>query len=97
MKNKRFLACLISSIILMFHALLSAHQNSGHRRWVFFMEQTQVQSPAVGSNGTIYIGTGRYDLSQQSDGVYAVNPDGAQKWKVTFGKTIHSSIALDKY
>ncbi|MCJ7813373.1 T9SS type A sorting domain-containing protein [bacterium] len=93
-----FLDSLVSSMILLFHPLLSsAQQNSEHRRWVFFMEQTQVQSPAVGSDGTIYIGTGRYDQSLQSDGVYAVNPDGTQKWKVTFGKTIHSSIALDKY
>jgi outer membrane protein assembly factor BamB len=93
MKNKRFLACLVSSIILLFHSLLPAQQ---HRKWVFLMEQTQVQSPAVGSDGTIYIGTGLSDTSRQSDGVYAVNPNGTQKWKLTLGKSVHSSVALDK-
>ncbi len=60
------------------------------------MEQTQVQSPAVGSDGTIYIGTGMTDTSLQSNGVYAINPDGTQKWKLTLGKSVHSSIALDQ-
>jgi len=96
MKNKHFLAYLVPSIILLFHSMLSAQQSSGHRHWVFFMEQTQVQSPAVGSDGTIYIGTGMSDTSRQSDGVYAINPDGTQKWKLTLGKSVHSSVALDK-
>jgi outer membrane protein assembly factor BamB len=96
MKNRHVLACPIFSIILLFHSLLSAQQNSEHRRWAFFMERTQVQSPAVGSHGTIYIGTGLGDTSRQADGVYAVNPDGTKKWKLTLGKSVHSSVALDK-
>jgi outer membrane protein assembly factor BamB len=91
-----FLACLLASIILFLHSALSAQPNTVHRRWVFFIEQTQVQSPAVGSDGTIYIGTGLADTSRQSNGVYAVNPNGTQKWKLTLGKSVHSSIALDK-
>ncbi len=87
-------ACLL---ICLHSLVLLAQQSTTHRRWAFFIEQTQVQSPAVGSDGTIYIGTGRGDASKQSDGVYAVNPDGTQKWKLTLGKSVHSSIALDKH
>ena len=33
-------------------------------------------SPAVGADGTIYVGS-------SDDNLYAVNPDGTQKWKFT--------------
>jgi outer membrane protein assembly factor BamB len=88
--------CLLFSLLFLHSQLLLAQQPT-HRRWVFFMEQTQVQSPAVDSDGTIYIGTGRGDQTLQSDGVYAVNTDGTQKWKLTLGKSVHSSIALDQH
>ena len=88
--------CLLFSLLCLHSQLLLAQQPT-HRRWIFFMEQTQVQSPAVDSDGTIYIGTGRGDQTLQSDGVYAVNPDGTQKWKLTLGKSVHSSIALDQH
>ncbi len=88
--------CLPFSLLVLHSQLLLAQQPT-HRRWVFFMEQTQVQSPAVDSDGTIYIGTGRGDQTLRSDGVYAVNPDGTQKWKLTLGKSVHSSIALDRH
>jgi hypothetical protein len=97
MRNKRFLACLASSVILLFHPLLSARQDSGRLKWVFLLEQTNVQSPAIGLHGTVYIGTGMSDTCLASNGVYAINPDGTLKWKVTYGKPIHSSIALDAH
>jgi outer membrane protein assembly factor BamB len=95
-ENSRFSVVFIACIAFL-HSPLSAQPDPGHRRWFFFIEQTYVQSPAVGSRGTIYIGTGLYNASRPSDGVYAVHPDGTQKWKVTFGKTVHSSIALDTH
>jgi outer membrane protein assembly factor BamB len=36
-------------------------------------------SPVVGSDGTIYVGTGIY-IHTDSGSLYAVNPDGTQKW-----------------
>ena len=42
--------------------------------WTFNTEGGIIASPAVGSDGTIYFGT-------RASWVYAVNPDGSQKWK----------------
>ena len=93
---RRARAFLFFSIILLHPLTVLSQQPMNHRRWDFHMETTQFQSPAVGPDGTIYIGTGRYDTTIQADGVYAVNPDGTQKWKLTLGKTVHSSVALDQ-
>jgi hypothetical protein len=96
MNNKRFLACLVSPIILMSQPLPSARPNADHRRWMFPMEQTGVQSPAVGSDGTIYIGTGIPDIGPAADVMYAIRPDGTLKWKRSLGRAVHSSVALDR-
>ncbi len=60
------------------------------------MEVTVVQSPAVGSDGTVYIGTGVTFTSSISDGMYAIRPDGTLKWKLNMGRPVHSSVALDR-
>jgi outer membrane protein assembly factor BamB len=91
------LTCLVSLIALLFHSPLSAQQKISHLKWVYFIEQTNVQSPAIGAHGTIYIGTGMSDTCLQSNGVYAINPNGTLKWKITYGKPIHSSIVLDAH
>ncbi len=95
MKNKRIFACLVSSIILLFHSLLSAQPGTSHRRWIFAMEGTVVQSPAVGSDGTVYIGTGMFYDSPAADALYVIMPDGTLKWKRNVGRPVHSSVALD--
>jgi hypothetical protein len=95
MKNERFLACLVSSIFLLFHSPLSARPDASRRRWTFPMEETGVQSPAIGSDGTIYIGTGIPDIGPAADGMYAIRPDGTLKWKCPLGLAVHSSVALD--
>jgi outer membrane protein assembly factor BamB len=92
--KKRFLNCLVSSIVLLFCSLLSAQAGNSHRRWIFEMEGTVVQSPAIGSDGTIYIGTGMFYESSAADALYAIRPDGTRKWKRNVGRPVHSSIAL---
>lgn len=50
-------------------------------KWEFFMDKPIYYStPAIDDNGTIYVGTGVY-LGTTSGSLYAVNPDGSQKWK----------------
>ncbi len=44
-------------------------------------------SPAIGSDGTIYIGS-------NDKNVYAINPDGTLKWKYTTGNYIYGSPAI---
>jgi len=49
-----------------------------------------VTSPAIGSDGTIYVGT--YSNNGQ---LYAVNPNGTLKWKTDFiGESIYASPAI---
>ena len=59
------------------------------------MEVTVVQSPAVGSDGTVYIGTGLVFAGPSSDVMYAIRSDGTLKWKRKLGRAVHSSVALD--
>ena len=44
-------------------------------------------SPAIGADGTIYVGS--YDKN-----LYAINPDGSQKWFFTTGGEVVSSPAI---
>ena len=52
-----------------------------HRRRDF------TSSPAIGADGTIYVGSKDYSL-------YAINADGTQKWKFTTGGFVQSSAAI---
>jgi outer membrane protein assembly factor BamB len=48
-----------------------------------------VSSPAIGTDGTIYVGS--YDRN-----LYAINPDGSIKWKYTTKGDVESSPAIGK-
>ena len=63
-------------------SIRTAH-NSGH----FPPATIDYSSPAIGADGTIYVGS--------SDGnLYAINPDGTQKWVFPTGESDLSSPAL---
>ena len=55
-----------------------------------------VTSPAIGSDGTIYVGT--YNIGYETSSnfqIYAVNPNGTLKWKTNFiGFRMFSSPAI---
>lgn len=72
--------------------VLVAHRPDGTTRWEFhFSEHMCDQTvPAIAADGTIYLGTAPYfrgrdhpdDRASDSEAVlYAVNPDGTQKWR----------------
>ncbi len=44
-------------------------------------------SPVIGSDGTIYVGSGDYNL-------YAINPDGSKKWNFKTGDGVDSSPTI---
>jgi outer membrane protein assembly factor BamB len=44
-------------------------------------------SPAVGADGTIYVGSDDHNL-------YAINPDGSLKWRYDTGDKVYSSPAI---
>ena len=51
-------------------------QTPGDEIWRFTAGDVIISSPAVASDGTIYVGA-------QDNNLYAVNPDGTQKWVFT--------------
>ncbi|UCF06524.1 MAG: PQQ-binding-like beta-propeller repeat protein [bacterium] len=55
--------------------------------WSFTTGDHIVGCPAIGADGTIYVGS--YD-----NNLYAVNPDGSEKWRYTTGGDIYSSPAI---
>ena len=57
-------------------------------KWTSFMGDDVESSPAIGSDGTIYVGSNDYNL-------YALNPgNGSKKWTFTTEGAIHSSPAI---
>jgi len=46
-----------------------------------------VNSPAIGSDGTIYVGS-------LDNNLYAINPDGTQKWTFATGDFVESTPAI---
>jgi len=56
-------------------------------KWKFKTGDAIYSSPAIGSDGTIYIGSDDHNL-------YAINPDGTLKWKFETGDIVRSSPAI---
>ena len=59
----------------------------GTKKWKFKTEDHIKSSPAIGSDGTIYIGSEDYNL-------YAINPDGIKKWEFLTENEIWSSPVI---
>ena len=66
---------------------LYAVSPSGSEEWSFAGGNQFLSSPAIGPDGTIYIGC-------QDRNVYAVNPDGSEKWAFATGAAVQSSPAI---
>ena len=62
-------------VLLVFLQFLQA-QTPGTIKWTFTTGNAITSSPAIGSDGTIYVGSWDYNL-------YAINPDSSLKWKFT--------------
>jgi len=50
-------------------------------------------SPAIGSDGTIYVGSS--ESSERASNLYAINPNGTLKWKFGAGDEVRSSPAIN--
>jgi outer membrane protein assembly factor BamB len=72
------------------HDWLVCRINSdGNLKWMFTTGgNIEESSPAIGSDGTIYVGS-------EDNKLYAINPDGSQKWNFTTGGEVRSSPAID--
>jgi outer membrane protein assembly factor BamB len=79
---------IIVAVLLFFYAIPSQAQD-GTQKWVFPTGGDVSSSPAIDSDGTIYVGS--------DDGkLYAINPtNGTEKWYFTTGGEIFSSPVID--
>jgi len=59
----------------------------GTEKWHLDIGGPVYSSPAIGSDGTVYVGSDDGNL-------YAVNPDGTEKWHFTTGIPVRSSPAI---
>jgi len=59
----------------------------GTEKWSFKTGNMVDSSPAIGDDGTIYVGSNDNNL-------YAINSDGAEKWSFKTGDTVSSSPAI---
>jgi outer membrane protein assembly factor BamB len=69
-------------------SLYNTSDNTGKMRWSFNTGSYVFSSPAISSDGSIYIGS-------TDNNLYAVNPDGTEKWNFSTSGLIHSSPAIN--
>jgi len=72
------------------HTGLSPYEtssNDGKLKWKYKTGWGVASSPAIGSDGTIYVGS-------CDNYTYAINPDGTLKWKFKTGWYVYSSPAI---
>lgn len=71
---KKILNIFMSFFVVFFflQAVACVWAVDGTQKWVFKTDNKVEFSPAMGPDGTVYVGSGLY--------LYAINPDGTQKW-----------------
>jgi outer membrane protein assembly factor BamB len=67
--------------------VVTAVNPDGSEKWKFVTNDFVDSSPAIGADGTVYVGSADNNL-------YVVNPDGSQKWKFPTGDDVYSSPAV---
>ena len=84
-KTNFFICYLLVNLILLFSVDFAHSQ--GTLKWSFQTGRAVHSSPAIGQDGTIYVGS--YD-----DKLYAINLDGSLKWDFQTSDDVHSSPAI---
>lgn len=81
---------------------LHAINPDGTEKWSFYIKWHNDfwNSPTIAPDGTIYIGTARNDNSETSTeypaGVYAINPNGTEKWRYPINTGVTSIPAIGR-
>jgi len=76
-----------SVLVLLAISPLGAQAQDGTLKWLFQTGSHSFSSPAIGADGTIYVGW-------EARVLYAINPDGTLKWAFQTGGYIYSSPAI---
>jgi outer membrane protein assembly factor BamB len=72
-----------------------AINRDGTLKWKFKTDGPLSSSPAIGTDGTIYVGNQKLDGYGEAPGnLYAINSDGTLRWKFTAGKAIYATPAI---
>ena len=86
--NKLFISAIATAVIC--SSALGQELKPGDEIWSFRFGGSDVYStPAVGSDGTIYVGS-------EDNNLYAINPDGTKKWAFDTGDDVNSSPAIGR-
>ena len=78
----------ILSLLLTAASYYTNAAETGTRKWKYETGNWVRSSPAIGDDGTIYVGSDDYCL-------YAINQDGSLKWKYDTGSELHLSPAIE--
>ena len=87
---KKMFFALVGSLALFLPVLIGSADiwaKEGAQKWAFETGGSVVSSPAIGSDGTIYVGSNDGNL-------YAINPTGSLKWTFQTGGAVHSHPAI---
>ena len=86
------------SLLLFIHCTslgLAQSQWISGKKWAFNTGGEVKASPAIGSDGTIYVGSS--DAWPVTDGrIYAINPEGSKKWSIITKESVSSSPTIGK-
>jgi len=84
--NWLYLRFLFAILMALIGSSMAAYGQDGTQKWAFPTGNLVVSSPAIGADGTLYVGSNNFNL-------YAINPDGTQKWAFLTGGNMGSSPA----
>jgi outer membrane protein assembly factor BamB len=101
MKTGVALSKVVLTALLAITTVPGLAQQPGTVRWripltASYFGTSVVPSPAIASDGTIYVGTGLYGRPASSDSykLYSISPGGTTNWVRSLGSTIYSSPAV---
>ena len=80
------------SLLLFIHCTslgLAQSQWISVKKWAFNTGGAVESSPAIGNDGTIYVGS-------TAKRIYAINPDGSKKWSIRTKESVYSSPTIGK-
>jgi len=83
----QFASGLFVLLLFSFLSPTASWAGDGDLKWAFPTGLAVSSSPAIGSDGTIYVGS-------EARRLYAINPDGTQKWAFPTGGYVLSSPAI---
>ena len=78
---------IIACFTIKFPVTLAFCQSIGSKQWEYKTGGDVYSSPAIGSDGMVYVGS-------RDNKLYAMNPDGSKKWAFRTRDDVDSSPAI---